>query len=128
MEFNLPQPRNNLLTDVLQLLVTLGVLGQTEDDRYCALRGIPRPQTILPAQVLPELEAATQQWKNSVGRFKVLRKALLEGQNARDVFKRLLKEYPDILNDPVYVAALRNVQIDTSPVIMEKERPTKKSR
>jgi hypothetical protein len=46
----------------------------------------------------------------------LLNTALLARKPAREVLKAILREHPDIVNDPVYLAALRNVHVDTSMI------------
>ena len=126
LEHNLPNSRTrpNILKDVLQLLVTLGVVQKVlgETDKYCVLRGIPRTDVILPRDVLGEVESATTQWKSSLKRAQILKEALLKNKdgNAKEVLSNILREFPEIMHDPVYVAALRNMQVDIAAV--EKER------
>jgi hypothetical protein len=44
------------------------------------------------------------------------RPCLLDGKPAKEVLTTMLTDHPDIVNDPVYLAALRNAHVDTSMI------------
>jgi hypothetical protein len=139
LEFNLP--RSPYLSDILQVMVATGVLqvvnlGTMAGDNhvYCVLGGQTRPldAPILPQEVLPALLAAQQECRASVQRSELLRDYVTQNQKAttgdgttstssnktshpRQLLHGMLKDHGnDMRNDPVYVAAMRNLGAITS--------------
>ena len=107
-------------TDVVQ------IVDEAPHTRYCILGGVPRTDVVLPSQVVGEIELAHAQWKSSHERCEILRKALMDRNiSARELLKSLLIRYPEISQDPVYMAALRNVHVDVAAA--ERERGKKES-
>ena len=115
LEYNLPRPcSKHTVTDTLQILVTTGmvqVVLDSQPTQYCMFHGIPRPDVILPSHILGELESTFQQTTKSEQRIAKLKDALLAGTSAKEVLTDILKDHPDIVKDPVYLAALQNVHI-----------------
>jgi len=112
MAYNLPP--HDRLGEIVQILVRLGMVQQVkgEEVRYCIGKGVPRPYelTVLwPHAVQRDIAYAHRAANDSFERSKVLRAALQDpSKDVKVVLEGLLKKYPDISNDPVYVAALRN--------------------
>jgi hypothetical protein len=130
LDHNLPPPpprggggavgwNQHLLSDIVQLLVATGVVQAVQDSQplqYCMCSGIPRADVVLPSRIMGELEMTRDQTEKSVQRVAFLKQALLEGTPAKEVLKTMLRDHPDIVNDPVYLAALRNAHVDTSMI------------
>jgi hypothetical protein len=130
LDHNLPPPpprggggavgwNQHLLSDIVQLLVATGVVQAVQDSQplqYCMCSGIPRADVVLPSRIMGELEMTRDQTEKSVQRVAILKQALLEGTPAKEVLKTMLRDHPDIVNDPVYLAALRNAHVDTSMI------------
>ena len=83
---------------------------------YCMFHGVPRPDVILPSCIMEELETTFLQTIKSEQRIAKLKDALLAGTSAKEVLTSLLKDHPDIVKDPVYLAALQNVHVDTKMI------------
>jgi len=107
------------LDDIVQLLVATGVVQVVQDSdppQYCMFSGITRADVILPSRIMEELENTYEQMTKTEERVAALKQALLDKVPAKQVLKTLLQEYPEIVNDPVYLAALRNVHVDISTI------------
>ena len=131
LEYNLPPiPRasgtggavvwtKTTLDDIVQVLVATGVVQVVQDSdppQYCMFSGITRADVILPSRIMEELENTYEQMTKTEERVAALKQALLDKVPAKQVLKTLLQEYPEIVNDPVYLAALRNVHVDISTI------------
>ncbi|GKY95484.1 hypothetical protein MPSEU_000510000 [Mayamaea pseudoterrestris] len=97
--------------------ITTPALHQTPA-RYCVGSGYTRVDPIMPETVVKEIHDAHEEIAQSVQRRQRLQKALMEQQqqstnNAstanqlKQTLQQLLKDYPEIARDPVYVTALR---------------------
>lgn len=129
LEYNLPASKGGKLSDILEVLLVVGAVQKVAtiskqdttpaDERYCVNRGVPRPydSTIRPSTLSREIIAAHNQAQGSIARVQVLLNALQApnsdfAMQPRQVLKRLLADYPEILQDPVYVTALRSCNVD----------------
>ena len=147
LEHNLPRQAHSIpagsawtastLQDILDVLVETDVVQVVEESesgsspnttdgtpplRYSILGGAPRSDVILPSQVVSEIEFAHGQWKRSLERTEALRRLLLEKTlPAKEVLQSLVRKYPEVVEDPVYVAALRNLNIDLAATAKERE-------
>jgi predicted glutamine amidotransferase len=114
-------------------MVIMGVVQVVDDDnnnnnnnnheyvRYCMLHGIPRADVVLPQTVVEDILEAQAEVTRSKERCRILKQVLSSNStNPREVFKQILLEYPEIAQDPIYVAALRNVHVDMSAVDRER--------
>lgn len=114
-------------------MVTLGVVQVVEDEspnthvaatKYCMVHGKPRANVVSSQQVVEDIADAQTEIRRSEKRCKMLKQALLTSQsntmNPREVLKQLLLKYPEVANDPVYMAAFRNTHVDVASV--ERER------
>lgn len=128
LEFNLTPMRAPPLSDILDLIVATGVVqvvhlggtATTASDQhvYCVLSGQTRPPAdtpVLPQDVLPALIAAQKEYKASLQRAAILRDLIMNPKSAshpRQVLQGMLKEHgSDMRNDPVYMAAMRNLGV-----------------
>lgn len=133
LEFNLP-PSSSTLQDVLQVMVTLGVVQIVDDEfssfpekrKYCMVYGQPRAHVVSSQQLVEDICDAQQEILDSQQRSVLLKQALslsktkLNSTNTREVLKQVLLKYPQIAQDPVYMAAFRNTHVDLAAV--ERER------
>lgn len=106
-------------------MVSIGIVQVVDDKsdtlRYTMLHGIPRSDVVLPQTVVDDILDAQTEVTRCMERCQLLKNALLSGsKNSRELLKRILLQYPEITNDPIYVAALRNVHVDVAA--MERER------
>lgn len=112
-------------------MVILGIIQVMDDDnstneftsatRYCMVYGKPRADIVSPNQLVEDIADAQVEIQTSRERCDILKQVLLEHQsskstNAREVLKQLLFKYPQIQNDPVYMAAFRNTHVDVAAV------------
>jgi hypothetical protein len=107
------------LSDIVDILVTTGVVQVVQDSQpiqYCMCSGIPRADVVLPSHIMGELERTRDQTQRNMQRVTILKQALLDGTPAKDVLTTILKDHPDIVHDPVYLAALRNAHVDASMI------------
>lgn len=119
LEYNLPPCRRSL-QDILELLVASGVVrivdnGVGSSELLYSTFSTTRHDVILPQQVLPALESAHAEYRASLKRGDLLKEYLQNyspsSPTPRALLQKLLMEFPDIRNDPVYVAAMRNVGV-----------------
>jgi hypothetical protein len=114
----------------LEILVATGLVQKVKEEttntRYCMLQGIPRADVVHPTTVLDQIEAAHEEIKRSNERAQRL-ETLLAGSpkttSHKEILKTLATDYPEILLDPVYVAALRSLHVDVGGG--ERERKVK---
>lgn len=129
LEYNLPPIAT--LRDILEVMVIMGVVQVVDDSsnnnnnneyvRYCMLHGIPRADVVLPQTVVEDILEAQTEVTRSKERCHILKQVLSStSTNPREVLKQILLEYPEIAQDPIYVAALRNVHVDMSAVDRER--------
>ena len=131
LEYNLPPC--NVLQDVLQVMVTLGVVQVVDDSsknvhhyatKYCIAYGKPRADVLMPQHVVQDILDAQEEIKKSQQQSDLLKQALLSPTSnaveARQLLKSILLENPDVVNDPVYMAAFRNLHVDVAGA--ERER------
>lgn len=131
LEYNLPPC--NLLQDVLQVMATLGVVQVVDDSsinvhqyatKYCIAYGKPRADILLPQNVVQDILDAQEEIKKSQEQSDLLKKALLSPScnavEARQLLKSILLKNPLVANDPVYMAAFRNLHVDVAGA--ERER------
>lgn len=97
--------------------------------QYCVFGGVPRADVVLPSDVMADITAAHREAARSWQRSRVLKKALLNTWSTKTVLEQLLKEFPEIGNDPVYRAALRNchVSIGDSTTASSKRSSSKRA-
>lgn len=105
--------------------MTIGIVQVVDDRsdtvRYAMLHGIPRSDVVLPQTVVDDILDAQTEVTRCMERCQLLKNAmLLSSKNSRELLKQILLRYPEITNDPIYVAALRNVHVDVAAV--ERER------
>lgn len=119
MEYNLPPCRRSL-QDILELLVAAGVVrvvdtGIVSSELLYSVFTTTRHDVILPQQVLPALESAHAEFLASLERGQILKDYLKNYSPSSPapaaLLQKLLMEFPDIRNDPVYMAAMRNVGV-----------------
>ena len=107
---------------------------------YCVNQGIPRLDTaLLPQQVLDQISHAHEEISNSQKRVQRLTQLLAAQQQQqqhlygttrpheststttpptpasvkhKDILRQIVMEYPEVLQDPVYVTALKNLHVD----------------
>jgi hypothetical protein len=124
LEYNLPPIAS--LRDVLDVMVVMGVVQVVDDAsenvRYCMFHGIPRADVVLPQTVVEDILDAQKEVTRSKERCNILKKVLLSEKsiNPRAVLKQVLLDYPEIAQDPIYAAALRNVHVDVGAVDRER--------
>jgi hypothetical protein len=119
LEYNLPPCRRSL-QDILELLVALGVVrivdtGVGTSELLYGTFSTTRHDVILPQQVLPALESAHAEYRASLKRGQLLKEYLKNTSPSSPaphaLLQNILIEFPDIRNDPVYVAAMRNLGV-----------------
>ncbi|KAK1747859.1 hypothetical protein QTG54_001822 [Skeletonema marinoi] len=93
---------------------------------YCFGNGIPRMDVVLPSQILSDIKESGEEVLRMQKRIEILRNALREidetasedkgkddkvgnksYEKAKGVLKQLLELHPEVVQDPVYAAALR---------------------
>jgi len=137
LEYNLPP--TSTLRDVLQVMETLGVIqvvdgGPGTRVKYCMVYGKPRADVVSSQHLVEDIADAQEEITRSEKRCKILKEALLKFQadnasmHPREVLKQILLQYPEVLNDPVYMAAFRNVHVDVASVERERIKQQQKSK
>ncbi len=122
----------NMVPDIVELLVTLGLIQQqTNDDdttqqqadssrnqfesqpRFAVHFGKPKQFLVTPTNILSEISKAQTEIQLSRQRQELLKEALSMGdQQAAERVKHIVLQHPQVVDDPVYVTALRNLQVD----------------
>ena len=129
----------NMVPDIVELLVTLGLIQQqTNDDdtrspggtaqqqqieaaenpvknqpRFAVHFGKPKQFLVTPTNILSEIAKAQTEIQLSRQRQELLKEALIMGdQQAAERVKHIVLQHPQVVDDPVYVTALRNLQVD----------------
>lgn len=147
LEYNLPpivgeRVSGQTIHDIVQVLVCLGLVQRVVEPpvgsntnnnglapapspkppspRYCVHQGVPRADVVLPQQLLDKMSAAHNEIKRSAERRKRLKEALQSKASPKELLKELAIEFPEILQDPVYVTALKSLHIDVT--MTERER------
>jgi len=97
------------LKDTLEILVVTGIvqISAENNNKYTMLSGMPRAHAIFPNQVLEQLQSSQQQEERTLMGDKVV---------AREELKSILCKYPEVVQDPVYVSALRDLHVDVAAV------------
>ena len=81
--------------------------------RYCVCRGVPRADPVFSKTLQAEIADAHRQAERSFERSQLLLKALKKSdEDPQQLLKSMLKQYPEIIQDPVYLTALRNCSVD----------------
>ena len=146
LEYNLPpivgeRVNSQSIHDIVQVLLCMGLIQRVRDPpphpttntangtappaakptRYCVNRGIPRADVILPHQILDQIALANAEIERSAQRRKRLKHALLQNKTStRELLREMAIEYPEIVQDPVYVTALKSFHIDLT--VIDRER------
>jgi hypothetical protein len=143
LEYNLPERPGCNLGDMVELLAATGLLQKEEitdghppqqqppqpQPRYCVNTGLPRTQVTTPTTILQDILEAQDDWRASQKRQAKLHAALKDNNKPpRETLKAILLEFPDICQDPVYVAALRNLHVDVGLVATSFATPTPKKK
>jgi hypothetical protein len=146
LEYNLPERPGCNLGDMVELLAATGLLQKEEiteghppqqqqqqqpqqQPRYCVNTGLPRTQVTTPTTILQDILEAQDDWRASQQRQAKLQAALKDNTKPpRETLKAILLEFPDICQDPVYVAALRNLHVDVGLVATSFAIPTPKKK
>jgi len=118
----------NMVPDIVELLVTLGLIQQqTNDDdptqqqaestksqpRFAVHFGKPKQFLVTPTNILSQIAKAQTEIQLSRQRQEILKEALGMGdQQAAERVKHIVLQHPQVVDDPVYVTALRNLQVD----------------
>jgi hypothetical protein len=135
----------NIVPDIVELLVTLGLIQQqtTDDDlsssggvklslassvepqqqegkheirnpaRFAVHFGKPKQFLVTPTNILSEIAKAQTEIQLSRQRQEILKEALnMADQQAAERVKHIVLQHPQVVDDPVYVTALRNLQVD----------------
>ena len=124
----------NVVPDIVELLVTLGLIQQQADEedpkssegattesaeapksqpRFAVHFGKPKQFLVTPTNVLSEIAKAQTEIQLSRQRQDILKEALRMGdKEAAERVKHIVLEHPQVVDDPVYVTALRNLQVD----------------
>jgi len=118
----------NMVPDIVELLVTLGLIQQQTngDDptqqqaestksqpRFAVHFGKPKQFLVTPTNVLSEIAKAQTEIQLSRQRQEMLKEALGMGdEQAAERVKHIVLQHPQVVDDPVYVTALRNLQVD----------------
>lgn len=133
LEYNLPPVLPTAAVpwsvhDVLSILAAIGLVQQVAGtSQYCMHEGIPRADAILPTDLPAEINQAVTEAEASWKRSQLLRDALLDEEHPKqykEVLRRIVAEYPQVVQDPVYWTALRNCHIVTTST---EKRTTPKS-
>jgi hypothetical protein len=109
----------------------------TPPPRYVVGRGgVPRPDVLTPQGILDEIQSTQREIEASVQRSRILQAALQPSSiqpstsnatphtnssktTARAVLQELLRDFPEILYDPVYLMALKNCHVDVGGVSLD---------
>jgi len=135
----------NIVPDIVELLVTLGLIQQqtTDDDlsssggvklslsssvetqqqegkteiqnpaRFAVHFGKPKQFLVTPTNILSEIAKAQTEIQLSRQRQEILKEALsMADEQAAERVKHIVLQHPQVVDDPVYVTALRNLQVD----------------
>jgi hypothetical protein len=131
----------NMVPEIIELLVTLGLIQQEtmipsssvdaataeeaipDDDnnnhslqqvpRFAVHFGQPRQFLVTPTNILSEISKAQREIQASRQRQELLKEALdLPDRLAAEKVKHIVLHHPQVVDDPVYVTALRNLQVD----------------
>lgn len=108
----------NVVPDIVELLVTLGLIQQeaTADPsvpRFAVHFGKPKQFLVTPTNILSEISKAQSEIQASRQRQEMLKEALsLPDRQAAEKVKHIVLQHPQVVDDPVYVTALRNLQVD----------------
>ena len=131
----------NMVPEIIELLVTLGLIQQEtmipsssvdaataeqaipDDDnnnhflqqvpRFAVHFGQPRQFLVTPTNILSEISKAQREIQASRQRQELLKEALnLPDRLAAEKVKHIVLQHPQAVDDPVYVTALRNLQVD----------------
>ena len=136
LDFNLPQKETKYLTDVLELLVECFqmIKYDKEDDVYYIYNGLPRPEfsplvsskknmapnsnkSIL-LHVMDQIDQTNSEIDESLERIAELKKAIITStsdtgeQGVKELLTKFQSKYPNIIHDPVYATAMKNVRMD----------------
>lgn len=94
----------------------------TPPTRYCVCQGVPRADVVMPSTLMQDIEAAHKETERSWERRNRLAELLEQStssdsnprqkENLKQLLQKFVSEYPEILRDPVYVTALRNMHVD----------------
>lgn len=115
----------NVVPEIIELLVTLGLVQQeatiinrtTATDsifpRFCVNFGKLRKSSVAPSNIVLEITKAQKEVQASRQRQELLKEALsLPDQFVAEKVKQIVLQHPQVVDDPVYVTALRNLQVD----------------
>eukprot|EP00977_Amphora_coffeiformis_P019646 scaffold7349_cov173-Amphora_coffeaeformis.AAC.127 len=139
LEYNLPpisgeRVNSQTIHDIVQVLVCTGLVQRVCDPpttagqpdkppgspRYCVNGGVPRADVVLPHKVLEQISAAHDEIKRCAERRRRLKEALSSKGSPKEMLKEMAIEFPEVLQDPVYLTALRSFHIDITAI--ERER------
>jgi hypothetical protein len=127
IEYNLPQVPSAIwgIPDILNILSSLEILHIAKDtNAYCWNGGIPRADVVLPTDVMSKIAAAIQEAEAAWQRGEILKEAVMKKMDHKQVLKKLLHDYPEIANDPVYVAAFKSSHIDLRGRVGKRAAPS----
>jgi hypothetical protein len=130
IEYNLPQVPSAIwgIPDILNILSSLEILHIAKDtNAYCWNGGIPRADVVLPTDVMSKIAAAIQEAEAAWQRGEILKEAVMKKMDHKQVLKKLLHDYPEIANDPVYVAAFKSSHIDLRGRVGKRSVPSSSS-
>jgi hypothetical protein len=135
LEYNLPVNNSpSLIQDVLEVLVCIGLVQKVQEEdeskppRYCVNRGVPRADAVNLPVLQHEIFAAHRQANRSFERTKLLQTALQDdNSNPKEILQKLLHDYPEIQQDPVYMTALRQCHVDAPTSSSTGEKVRKKA-
>ena len=120
----------NAVPDIVELLVTLGLIQQQTDGaissastspqdhearqpRFAVHFGKPKQFLVTPTNILSEIAKAQTEIQLSRQRQESLKEALsVADHEAAEKVKHIVLQHPQVVDDPVYVTALRNLQVD----------------
>jgi len=124
------------LQDILDVLVVTGVVQKRGDgQQYTMLSGKPRADVVTPSDIFYILQHAMAEEERTLDRIQTLKRYLalastagnssnsntkIIPSSAREVFKSILWQYPEVAQDPVYMTGLRNLHVDVAA--LERER------
>jgi len=85
----------------------------TQVPRFAVHFGQPRQFPVTPSNIMTEIAKAQGEIQASRQRQELLKEALdLPDQQAAEKVKHIVLQHPQVVDDPVYVTALRNLQVD----------------
>jgi len=115
----------NMVPDIVELLVTMGLIQQQQEDavtgknqlrkqpRFAVHFGKPKQFLVTPTNILSEIAKAQAEIQLSRQRQEILKEALnMTDEQAAERVKHIVLQHPPVVDDPVYVQALRNLQVD----------------